>query len=118
MADLIFEASRILSIAAFLFYGWICLASDHMVPEFERYGLAKFRRLTGALELLGALGLLVGYVFQPLVAISAGCIFLLMLLAIGTRIRIRDSLLQILPALILGVLNAHIVLYEVYWSAT
>ena len=118
MAELIFEASRILSIASFLFSGWICLASDRMVPEFERYGLAKFRRLTGALELLGALGLLVGYVIQPLVAISAGCMSLLMLLAVGTRVRIQDPLSHILPALLLGALNAFIFLYAIYGLST
>ena len=118
MAELIFEASRILSIVAFLFYGWLCLASDHMIPEFERYGLAKFRKLTGALELMGAVGLLVSYALQQLVAISAGGISLLMILAVNTRVRIHDPLLQILPALLLGALNAYIFLYAIYWAAT
>ena len=110
MADVIFEAARVLSIAAFLFYGWMCLASDHMAPEFERYGLTKFRKLTGALELMGALGLLASYFIEPLVAISAGGFCLLMMLAVGTRLRIRDPFFQLLPALILGALNAYILL--------
>lgn len=117
MTELISEAARILSIAVFLVYGWICLASDRMAPEFERYGLPKLRRLTGVLELAGAIGLLAGYVIQPLVAIAAGCLCLLMLLAVGARLRIRDSFSQTLPALILCVLNGYILFYEGYWAA-
>ena len=89
-----------------------------MAPEFERYGLAKLRRLTGALEVAGALGMVAGYMIQPLSAISAGCLSLLMLFAMGFRVRVRDSFVQILPALSLGVMNAYIVIYGVQGFAT
>lgn len=117
MEDLIFEASRALSIAVFLVYGWLCLASDRMSAEFERYGLAKLRRLTGVLEMAGGLGLLVGYIFRPIVAIAAGCLCLLMLLAVGARIRIRDTFPQTFPALLLCVVNAYVLWYEVFRAA-
>ncbi|MFT7486020.1 MAG: hypothetical protein ACI9F9_001873 [Candidatus Paceibacteria bacterium] len=84
-----------------------------MTAEFERYGLAKLRRLIGVLELAGAIGLLIGYVFQPLVAIAAGCLCLLMIMAVGVRIRIHDSLSQTLPALVLCMLNAYVLIYEI-----
>lgn len=112
MTELIFEASRVLSITVFLVYGWLCIYSDRMSAEFERYGLAKLRRLTGVLEMAGAIGLLAGYIFQPIGAIAAGCLCLLMLLAVGARIRIRDSLLQTSPALFLCILNAYILWCE------
>ncbi len=59
------EFFQIISAFAFLFYGFACLMSSELVVEFERYRLSKFRVLTGVLEVLGAIGLLVGFVFPP-----------------------------------------------------
>lgn len=103
-----FEISRAVSMALFLFYGISCLFSRHMEAEFERYGLSSLRKLTGALEVAGAVGLLAGY-FVPvlLVAASAG-LALLMLLGIATRIRIRDPLWAMSPAIVLFVLNVYV----------
>ena len=103
-----FEASRVLSALLFLFYGVSCLSSRHMVAEFRRYRLPRFRTTIGALECLGALGLLVGQFSQPLLIAAAAGLALLMLLGIATRIRIGDSLLQMLPAGVLLVLNAFV----------
>jgi uncharacterized membrane protein YphA (DoxX/SURF4 family) len=101
-----FEIARALSAVAFLFYGIACLASPRMDAEFERYGLARFRRLVGALECLGALGLLVGQFSRPVLVLAAAGLVLTMLMGIATRIRIGDSLVQTLPAIVLLVLNA------------
>ena len=101
-----FEITRAVSAAAFLGYGIACLASPHMDAEFKRYGLARFRRLVGSLECLGALGLLVGHFSHPVLVLAAGGLTLLMVLAVVTRVRIGDSLVQTLPAIVLLVLNA------------
>ena len=103
-----FEISRVLSALLFLFYGGSCLISAHMVTEFKRYRLPQFRTTIGVLECLGALGLLMGQFSQPLLVAAAAGLALLMLLGIATRIRIGDSLLQMLPAGVLLVLNAFV----------
>jgi uncharacterized membrane protein YphA (DoxX/SURF4 family) len=104
----VFEVARALSAIAFLFYGIACLFSPRMDAEFERYGLARFRRLIGALECLGALGLLVGYFNRPVLVLAAAGLTLTMVMAIATRIRIGDSLARTLPAIVLLALNAFV----------
>jgi DoxX-like family len=101
-----FEIARALSAVAFLFYGIACLCTPRMKVEFERYGLARYRSLVGALECLGALGLLVGHFNRPVLIMAAAGLTLTMLLGIATRIRIGDSLVRTLPAIVLLVLNA------------
>ena len=95
-----------LSVIVFLYFGTTCLFANGMAAEFERYGLSRLRLLTGALELLGAVGLVAGQFIDGLVPISAGGLALLMALAMITRVRARDSLPMILPAGVLMVLNA------------
>ena len=106
--QIVFEVARALSAIAFLFYGIACLISPRMDAEFERYGLARFRRLIGALECLGALGLVVGEINRPVLVLAAAGLTLTMLMAIATRIRIGDSLVQTLPAIVLLVMNAFV----------
>lgn len=93
-----FEIVRAFVIISFAFYGVTCLVSAHMVAEFARYGLARFRPLVGWLEIVGALGMLAGYAYEPLLIAASAGLAVLMLLGVAARIRIRDSLLQTLPA--------------------
>lgn len=109
--ELAYEAAKVLSIAAFLFYGLSCLFSDGMVEEFERYGLSRLRRFTGLLEVAGALGLLAGYVLPGLVPAASAGLSLLMALGIATRVRLRDPLVAMLPAVALLLVNAFILLH-------
>lgn len=108
LMQITFEVARAISILAFLFYGVTCLLTNRMVAEFQRYRLPQFRRLVGALELLGAIGMLVGYVLHPLLVASAAGLATLMLLGVATRIRIGDSLLHTLPALAFFLLNGFV----------
>ena len=84
---------------AFLGYGVSCLVADHMVKEFTRYGLPRYRVLTGVLQLMAAVGLLAGFRFPGIGALAAGGLALQMLLGFGVRLRIRDGFLLCLPAL-------------------
>ncbi len=98
-----------LSSSAFLFYGINCLISQKMKDEFIRFGLNKQRLLTGYLQLLGALGLILGYFFSPnLVFIASAGLTLLMLSGFAVRLKIKDSLLESLPSLIFAVINLYI----------
>jgi hypothetical protein len=97
------------SVAAFLFYGLACLFSRRLVAEFERYRLARFRVLVGSLEVAGALGLIAGWWFPPLLIAAAAGLSALMLCGLWARWRIRDSWYAMLPALVLAVVNLAIV---------
>lgn len=101
-----YYAVTILSVIVFLSYGATCVFANGMAAEFTRYGLGRYRLLTGVLEMLGALGLAAGQLFPILAVVSASGLSLLMALGVLTRVRARDSLAETLPAGVLMVLNA------------
>jgi len=103
---------KLLSALTFLTYGLLCLFSKKMVVEFERYRLAKFRVLTGFLEIAGAFGQLGGFWIPSLGVAASGGLALLMICGLWTRWRIRDSWVASLPAFILLLLNSYIVWME------
>ena len=104
-------ASVVVSSTLFLFYGIACLFFEGMRRDFERFGLSRLRTLVGTLEVLGALGLIVGQLWPPLVPLSAGGLALMMFVGVVTRIRVLDSLAQALPALVLMCVNLFIAWY-------
>lgn len=99
----------LVSSISFLFFGAACLFDVRMKDEFIRYHLADKRKLTGFLQIFGGIGLLVGWLFSPLLALIA-CLglALLMLLGFGVRIKIKDTWLQSLPSLCYALLNAYL----------
>lgn len=97
-----------LSSALFLFYGVLCLTSVSMLTDFQRFGLENLRTLTGVLELLGGIGLLVGYRWPLALRVSSGGLALLMLLAFAVRLKVRDSVAESLPSFLLMLVNAYI----------
>lgn len=111
---LAYHGATILSVVVFLYYGLAVLFANGMVAEFERYGLSRWRKLTGALEVLGALGLIAGQFVSVLVVVSAAGLTALMALGVMTRIRVRDSAMETMPAAVLMVVNAFITSYA--WS--
>ena len=67
-----FQSAKALSIAAFLFYGLVCLLFEGRSGEFERFGLARLCKLIGGLKVAGALGLGAGYFLPSLVVAASG----------------------------------------------
>ena len=106
--DLAYHAANAVSIVLFLIYGLLCLFADGMVEEFRRFGLSRYRRLTGVLEVLGAVGLAVGYAIPVLAAASAAGLAILMLLGVIVRLRVGDAWALGLPAALLLLVNAFI----------
>ena len=105
-----FDFFCLLTAIAFLVYGPCCVFSGHMVVEFERYHLARFRKITGYLQILGAVGLLIGYLGTPIVGLLASLgLSIQMLLGFGVRLLIRDSLLQCLPSFSFMMINVGLV---------
>ncbi len=98
----------LISSFSFLAYSISYFASPHMREEFKRFNLEKLALFTIMLEILGALGLLIGLLFRPLLLISSGGLAILMLLALLIRIKSKDSLLVSFPAIFYLVLNTFI----------
>jgi len=76
---------------SFIIYGSLLFVSTEMRNEFKRFKLEKFTTLTGILELLGGIGLLIGLKVSFIMLISSGGLALLMLLGFGVRLKIKDS---------------------------
>ncbi len=107
--NIAYHVSLGLSIVLFVGYGVSLLFFGAMVADFERFGLSRIRRLTGALEVLGAGGLAAGMVVPPLIVISAAALTALMVFGIAARVRARDSVVGTLPAVALAAINLFIV---------
>lgn len=97
-----------ISSLSFIYYGFNYFRSSEMKNEFKRFGLEKLGTFIAILELLGALGLLVGLKFVPILLIAAGGLAVLMFFGIIVRIKVKDSLWVSLPAIFFMLLNAYI----------
>ena len=96
------------SAISFLGYGLACFLSSYMKREFDRYGLGSQRTLVGGLQLCAAIGLLAG-LNQPWMGRAAAAgLALMMLVAVGVRIKIKDTLPKTIPALIYLALNTYL----------
>jgi uncharacterized membrane protein YphA (DoxX/SURF4 family) len=98
----------LISSLSFMGYGITYFTSSKMKNEFKRFGLEQAGALTATLEILGALGLLLGFKFHPVLLIAAGGLSILMLLGLAIRIKVKDSVWVSLPALFFMLLNAFI----------
>jgi hypothetical protein len=98
----------LISSLSFLGYGIAYFKSPKMKNEFKRFGLEKAGALTAVLELLGAVGLLVGLKFHLILLIAAGGLAILMFLGVVIRIKVQDRLWITLPALFFMILNIFI----------
>ncbi|NNF19853.1 MAG: DoxX family protein [Flavobacteriaceae bacterium] len=100
------------SVFSFIFFGIACLSSPKMKSEFIRYGLDKYRRLTGVLQLAGATGIFLGIWFSNiLIILAASGLSILMFMGFIVRIKIKDSIVMALPSFSFAVLNLYIALY-------
>lgn len=95
----------LLSSLSFIGYSISYFISPHMKTEFERFNLKKFGLFIIILQILGALGLLLGLFFTPILLLSSAGLALLMLIGLITRIKLNDSLLISFPAIFFMVLN-------------
>jgi uncharacterized membrane protein YphA (DoxX/SURF4 family) len=100
----------IVSSLVFIVYGVFCAFTPSMVADFHRFGLDNLRILTGVLEILGGAGLLVGLKWRPALGLSAAGLVLLMLIAFGVRLKMRDSVALSTPSFLLMLLNVYILI--------
>lgn len=104
----------LISSISFIGYGITYFTSSKMKNEFKRFGLEQAGALTANLEILGALGLLLGFKFPSVLLIAAGGLSILMLLGLAIRIKVKDSVWVSLPALFFMLLNAYIFLISLH----
>lgn len=104
--NLSFRIIALLCAISFLIYSLNCLISAHMKREFARYGMERYRRLTGLSQLIAVVGLSAGFVFPLAGAAAAAGLTTQMLLALTVRRRIGDGVSECLPAFIFGAVNA------------
>lgn len=102
-------------ISSFSFFAYTIyyFKSSKMKMEFKRFGLEKFGLIIMTLQFLGATGLLVGLLFNPLLIISSLGLALLMLAGFLVRLKLKDGILVSLPALFYMSLNAYIFLITI-----
>jgi len=98
----------LISSLSFFAYGISYFTSPHMKKEFQRFGLEKIGLVTIILEILGAIGLIVGFWYNSIMILSSLGLALLMLVGVIVRIRLRDSIKVTLPALFYMVLNSYV----------
>jgi len=102
------EIAQLVSIASFAWYGTSCFLSKRMTKEFKRYRMNRYRKLTGALQIAGSLGLTLGFFSNSLLFLSAAGLATMMLVAVAVRIKIRDPFYAQIPALLFFTLNLFI----------
>jgi len=102
----------LISSLSFFAYAFSYFNVPHMKNEFKRFGLEKLGLTIVLLQILGAIGLLVGLKFNFILIISSLGLALLMFAGVIVRIKVKDSLWISLPAFLYMVLNAFI-----FWSS-
>ena len=96
------------SAASFVFFGLGCLVSKELLSEFSRYGLSQWRTTAGTFQLLGVAGLVAGIWIPWAGMVASAGLAVMMMLGVAVRVKIRDSVLQTLPAFAYMLLNAWI----------
>ena len=114
MSILIIIAQVVLGLL-FVLIGSMTVAGMKMfVENFRRFGYPQwFRIVTGSLEVLGGIGLLIGIWLPWLAALASAGLALVMLGAVLTHLRTRDPLNKIALPIVLEVLA--IVVAVSYW---
>ena len=99
----------------FVGIGSMTIAGRKMfVENFRHFGYPQwFRVVTGSLEVLGGIGLLIGIWLPWLAALASAGLTLVMLGAVFTQVRTRESLQKIVLPIVMGVLA--IVVAVSYW---
>jgi len=92
-------------------YGINSFISKRMKKEFKRWGLESKRKIIASCQLVGGVGLLFGLEWNTILILSSAFLGVMMLVAIGVRIKVKDDISDILPAFAYLVLSA-LILYE------
>ena len=98
----------LISSLSFLAYAIPYFKTPYMKNEFKRFGLEKFAFTIIILEILGALGLLVGLKFKIMLSMSSLGLALLMLAGVIVRIIVKEQFKGYFTSSFFALLNAYI----------
>ena len=96
---------------SFVAYGINSFISKRMKSEFQRWNLIKERTTIASCQLIGGVALLFGLEWNVMLVLSSSFLVVMMLVAIGVRIKVKDNISDILPAVAYLLLSG-IILYE------
>jgi hypothetical protein len=102
------------SAISFIFYSINSLYSKRLISEFDRWGYGKFRILIASFQLLAGIGFIIGLYFSFLVSIVSFLLSVMMLVAIFVRIKVKDDIIEIFPAIFYASLNLIIFYNSIY----
>lgn len=109
----IVKICTLISSLSFFGYAISYFISPHMKKEFKRFGLEKIGLIIIILQSMGAIGLIIGLKFNPILTISSLGLALLMLSGFIVRIKLKDSIWISLPAFFYMALNTYIFLASI-----
>lgn len=95
----------VFSAISFIFYGITSFFSRRMVSEYSRWGYSDQRILLGFTQLMGGIGLFVGIYNSIILSIVSFLLTFMMITAVFVRIKIKDSLTNMFPAIFYSALN-------------
>lgn len=84
---------------SFIVYGINSFTSKSMVNEYQRWGFGKYRKLIGISQILCGAGLLIGLKYLALLQFASLSLIIMMSLAILVRVKIKDNISEVLPAI-------------------
>ena len=96
---------------SFIVYGVNSFLSKRMINEFKRWGLEDKRKLIGFCQFAAGIGIIFGIQYEAVLISSSIFTSIMMIVAIGVRIQVKDNISDILPA-IAYMLLCFIILYE------
>ena len=95
------------SALSFLFYGVNSFYSKLLISEYERWGYNRLRTIIAILQILASFGLIIGaYSFPLLLSIVSFSLTIMMLVAVFTRVKIKDSIANTMPAIFYVIINS------------
>ena len=102
-----FDIIIVFTAISFIAYGINSFISNRMILEFKRWGLEKIRKEIGSFQLICGIGILIGLKLNSILIFSSVILIIMMLVAVYVRIKIKDNISEIIPALaylILGII--------------
>ena len=104
---------------SFIIYGINSFSSQKMVLEFKRWGLEKKRKIIAVSQFICGVLLCLGLISKTMLFISSSFLVIMMLTAVYVRIKIKDNISEILPAmsyLLIGLLILKDTFKIFYWE--
>ena len=84
---------------SFIIYGINSFSSQKMVLEFQRWGLEKKRKIIAVSQFICGVLLCLGLMSKTLLFVSSLFLVIMMLTAVYVRIKVKDNISEILPAI-------------------